>query len=569
MSTRADSPPAPLTRLRALLAGPRGRQRLDALLAADDPAAEVAALPATELYQIVADVGLADAVELIALATPEQLRGCLDIDAWDRDRVQIEAVAPWLAALLEAGYEKFAEVWEKLDPELSALTLQRLTRIYDLSLGEEPPEPEGDREDERAIAQTPDSYFAVELPEDPNLAALVHRVLEDLYRADPSGVLARHSLMAARSEPPAELEEMSWRWRAGRMADLGYADFYDALEVFRPIDPDQVSIDEGSAERFDPVDQDSDADERAAGIGHMPVPVAEGVVGTSFLARALDLIDDPDELHRVETALVVLVNKVLAVARVSPGDSELTAAGARHAAATCALGLESLSKGDLVRASEALRTVSLTRLHRLGHTLTVRLARMAQALAPRAVGASERDQALLQALLGRRPWYPAALDGDGGGGEELRPFESMADVRAVAEALTRLALRVAVVDGLGVDLAALAERPEPRPGLDDYLRTALVRAALGQAPAATPLTPAEVAELRRRGFADGALRPAAKAAAQAGLLTVVERVEAGAGRRLVPGLVAEVLADIEERLGGLPIDATPDPRFLPGFVWAE
>ncbi len=43
--------------------------------------------------------------------------------------------------------------------------------------------------------------------------------------------------MSARSEPAAELEETSYRWRAGRMADLGYIDYYEALAVFRPSCP--------------------------------------------------------------------------------------------------------------------------------------------------------------------------------------------------------------------------------------------------------------------------------------------------------------------------------------------
>ena len=40
----------------------------------------------------------------------------------------------------------------------------------------------------------------------------------------------------------AELEEQSYRWRAGRLADLGYVDFYDALDLFRPLEPAQGRI---------------------------------------------------------------------------------------------------------------------------------------------------------------------------------------------------------------------------------------------------------------------------------------------------------------------------------------
>jgi hypothetical protein len=565
--TSSDSPNVPLSRVRALLARPRGHRRMEALLAADDPAAAVAALPATELHQIITDVGLGEAGELVALATPEQLRGCLDIEIWDRDQLQLEALTPWLGALAEAGYEKLGEVWEKLDPELTALTLQRFTRIYDLTLEEAPPDnPEG------PLLQTPDSFLVIEiLAEDDDTVHLVQRVIDDLYRADPSGVLARHSLMAARSEPAAELEEMSYRWRAGRMADLGYVDYYEALEVFRPLDVTSVRIGEGTEDRFaPPAASDPDDPEEAAGaFGLMPRPVAEGVLGASFLARALDYVDqlgDADEITRLETAVVVLVNNVLAANRVPPADAEAVKRGAQQAAATVSIGLEALSHGDLPRAAQALRSVSLTRLHRLGHTVTLRLARMARALAPRAVAAGEPDGSVLAALLRPRPWYATALDSPPG--VDARPFSSMDDVRRVAEALTRLALRIAVVDALGVDLLALAERPAPRPTLDDYARTALVRVALGQPFAATPLEPSDVLALCRTCLEQGRLSTAARESAARGVLASLDRAQVTAGRHLLPALLDAWLADIDERVGALPTDRPPDPRFLDGFVWA-
>jgi Family of unknown function (DUF6178) len=562
--TSADSQTVPLSRFRALLARPRGQRRMEALLAADDPEAAVAALPATELYQILTDVGLGEAAELVALATPEQLRGCLDIDVWDRDHLQLAALTPWLQALVETGYEKLAEVWEKLDPELTALILQRHARIYDRTLEEAPPE-----DAEGPILQTPDTFFAIEiLAEDDDTMHLVQRLLDDLYRADPSGVLTRHSLMAARSEPAAELEEMSYRWRAGRMADLGYVDYYEALEVFRPLDAASVHIGEGTEDRFAAPDP-GDPEETAGAFGLMPAAVAEGVVGASFLARALDHIgrlDEPDEIARLETAVVVLVNNVLAATRVPPADAGAVKRGAEQAAGTVSLGLEALSHGDVERAAQALRSVSLTRLHRLGHTVTLRLARMARALAPRAVAAGEPDGSALAALLRPRPLYATVLDSPPG--MDARPFASMEDVRRVAEMLTRLALRIAVVDSLGVDLLALAERPAPRPTLDDYVRTALVRAALGQPFAATPIEPSDVLALCRTRLDQGRLSAAARDSAARGVLTSLDRAQVTAGRHLLPGLLDAWLADIDERIGALPTDRAPDPRFLDGFVWA-
>ena len=108
---------------------------MDALLEAADPAAAVAALSVPDFYFLVKEVGLGDSDELIALATPQQIRGCLDLEIWNRDRVQVEAAGPWLSSLLEIGPEKIAEAWAGLDSELRALLLARSATIVDHSLG--------------------------------------------------------------------------------------------------------------------------------------------------------------------------------------------------------------------------------------------------------------------------------------------------------------------------------------------------------------------------------------------------------------------------------------------------
>src|SRR5262245_7284448 len=330
MADKDVPPTGHLARLRAQLAQPRGYRRIDALLSAENADAAVAALSAGEVFELVHEVGFEDSQALIELATPAQIQGCFDLDAWTSDQLEVAPLKPWLAALAEAGFEKLADIWSHLDSELRALIVQRYVKIYDSSLGEEP-----DEDNEAPIMTTPDRMFLLELSGDDDTQRLVMRLVEDLYRADPD--LARHTIMAARSEPPAELEEMSYRWRSARLADLGYVDFYDALDLFRPLDADKVQIGEGSQER--------DIEDAS----RLPLAIAEEVIGGSFLARAMSRIDDPAEAARLEAALIVLVNKVLAAARAKPGQSEVMRRGALYATATVSLGLETIARGDLTR----------------------------------------------------------------------------------------------------------------------------------------------------------------------------------------------------------------------------
>jgi len=84
------------------------------------------------------DLGLEEAGELIALATPEQVQGFIDLDAWNVDKLDDAAVRPWIDALITVGYEKLVDIWRQLDPDLTALVLQRWVRVYDIVEGEVP-----------------------------------------------------------------------------------------------------------------------------------------------------------------------------------------------------------------------------------------------------------------------------------------------------------------------------------------------------------------------------------------------------------------------------------------------
>ena len=553
MSDLPPPPPGgPLARFRAALAAPRGARRVDALLSSPDPAAAVAALSVTELYELVSEVGLDDASDLVHLATPEQVRGCLDLEVWDRDQPKMELARPWLAALIDAGFEKLGEVWGRLDAEWRALFVKQWTKIYDLTLGEEPDDdPE---HPEAPLYFTPDRFFAIRLLGDEDTNRLLTALLDDLYRGDLS--LARHTIMSAHSEPTSELEEQSYRWRAGRMADLGYVDFYDALDLFQPLDADAVKIGEGSEDRFAGAIDDDDAPV------NLPVTVAEQVVARSFLARAWDRIGDAVEEERLELALLVLVNKVLAAAKARPGDHAAVRAGADYATSTVSLGLEVLARGDLDRAAAALRSVSMTRLHRVGYTVSLRLARLARGLAPRAATADEPAASVLRALVGPRPWYARELDEPPRPG--VRPFESQADVRRVAELLARLTLRIAVAESLGINLVAINELPEPRPDLDDHVRTAIVRVLAGGALEPRPVTEDEL-RAAAGALERGALPASARARAQSAVLGRLDaaRLEAGGGALLT--LIDGWLEHVERILAGLG-PGKLDERYLGGLL---
>lgn len=556
----------PLSRLRQQLAGPRGYRRIDALLSMDDAAAAVASLSPNEVFELVHEVGFQDAQPLIELATPEQIRGCFDLDGWNQDELTVAPLWPWLVALSEVGFEKVGHVWAHLDAELRALIFQRSVVVYDTSLEEAPAE-----DSEQPAMTTPDRFFILELKGDEETQRIVQQLVEDLYRCDLD--LARHTIMAARSEPPAELEEASYRWRSGRLADLGYVDFYDALELFRPLPAHQVHIGEGTHSRAT-----DDAPTQ------LPMVVAEELIGRSFLARAFAAIDDPNEVDRIETALMQLINRVLAAGRAKPGQAEVLRRGALYATATLSLGLETVARADsdtpgtgtrtsttavpdmLERAAQALRTIALGRLFRVGYTVTQRLAKLAAALAPRARGAGSPTVELVAALCSPRPLFARAADDPPTTG--MRPFESSRDLSRAGELLTALAIRIAIVESLGVDVLAMSQAPANagnQPELDDHIRTALVRALLGDELRGAALSQAELAALRHGSFSGDTLTAEARRAGHAAIALRLEAAQLAAAGPVLEKLVDRWLDDLEQILGKV-TDRDIDPRFVEGLL---
>jgi len=545
MPSRDEPPGGPLGRLRSQLAQPRGYKRIDALLALDDAAGAIAALAPNEIFELVHEVGFEDAQPLLEYATPEQFRGCFDLDVWNRDEPQLAAMKPWLASLMETGFEKVTEVWAELDAEFRALVLQKQTVIWDTTQNEGPAD-----DNDEPIMTTPDGFFMLQLNGDDDTSRMIQHLVEDLYRGDAD--LARHTIMAARSEPEADLQEQSYRWRSGRLADLGYVDFYEALELFRPLLPEQVAIGEASQEQL--VGSDD--------VTRLPVVVAEEVLGRSFLARAIAAITDTTEAERLETAVMVLVNKVLAAGRAKPGQTEVVRRGALYATATLSLGLETIARGDLAKATQALQSVALTRLFRVGYTVTLRLAKLATALAPRSLTAGSPAKELVAALCSPRPLFANAADAPPMPG--MRPFEAQSDLRRAGELLTGLTIRIALVEGFGVDVLAMGHAPEPRPDLDDHLRTAVARAIAGGELTSSALSQAELGRLRAC-FSGGTLTPAARQLGHSAIATRLGAAQLAASGVILAKLVDGWLDDLERILGEVR-DTEIDPRFVEGLL---
>ena len=250
-----------------------------------------------------------------------------------------------------------------------------------------------------------------------------------------------------------------------------------------------------------------------------PLALIERLGGPSPFARAVAGLTSADDVAELHFALVALGNRVLTADRVTPGEDEAVAAALERMQATLDIGVEFLAHGDNERAVEAVRTVALVRLFRLGVSLVGKVRQLALALERHgpfaALGPTlfeQADATVIDAVTRRRPAFPRLLDDAPRTGE--RPFASMADIARATAALKEAAAAQALLYALGIRAEhiqsdAVAATPAGEQGGDTdaidagvLARTALVARLIAPTSstkrdlpmAFRPLTPEEVHE---------------------------------------------------------------------------
>jgi hypothetical protein len=394
-----------LSRYRSQVSKGRRARRSDELFATPHPERAIRTLPPDEFFYVLTEVGFPEALEVLQYGTAEQVQVTLDFVLWDRDKVSTERLDEWLDLLVQAPRPALASWLRGMDVELVALILRRRMRIYDVSLEETPDEPEG------TFLDTPDRVFTLDLLGSEDQVRETAQLIDALYREDQN--FTRKLLVGVRSEIDTELEDLAYRWRSGRMADLGFTDFHEALEVYSELDPASVKVGEESAQRVRPLVD-------AAGESHLRLPgaLAERLSGSSPFARAIGAITQPEELAEVHYALVALCNRALSADRVAPGDHDTLSVVLGRVASTLDLAVEFLARGSDERGALAVRTVPLLRIFRLGVTVIGKVRRLALSLRPPGRG---RPPLRGRGRRGDRGGDPAAAPVPPPAGETARP----------------------------------------------------------------------------------------------------------------------------------------------------
>ncbi|MDP2342252.1 MAG: DUF6178 family protein [Deltaproteobacteria bacterium] len=443
------------------------KQRLDRILSRKDTMRVVRQMPVPDLFATVKDIGIEDALELLELMSPAQVQGFLDLDGWRKDRVDSASLSRWLRAFFSANPDRCVGQLRGLDLELLTLILKINTRIYDLSLEEEP------EHDIGRHSITPDQRYLIAyggVAADDDTQAVLQQIVDRMMGRDMLFVLKLCE--AIRSELPSQLEEDAFRWRNARLADLGFLPAHEAAEIFAWLDPEKPLPGHKSAAP-PPLPSDESTSTNLTASVLLPWGLLSS--GNDVLSRALAGLDERSR-DRVAHELMLTANRVHAADGQDLGDTDALQETARHVTATAGTGLAFLVKGEETRLSGALASTSVMLLFRLGHSLSVKLS---QDLRAKVRGSSSSpssspsgkpagglegrgllrlDAPLREVVAGflrpRPVLFAGLLDPKR---VDYRPVASLNELAAAAAALSEAAFRATLLDRLGANDAFFAD----------------------------------------------------------------------------------------------------------------
>lgn len=408
LATRLSEPEfqaLPVTQKVAYLKSVSAREKLDLIVADPDAKRLTAALEPQEFFWALKEIGEADALELLQLASAEQCVFILDMELWDGWTFSEEKACHWLAYFIEGGEHRVHELLKHLDFELLQLLLGR-----ELIVGGGIGDQSNDEERFGDYDHTFDGVFMISF-KNPAHSQLIGTFLSMLIKLD--NPLYTALLEGIKGDVDLEMEEQCQRFRTGRLQDLGFPPLDEALSIYARINPDQFELNGGKV--LCP-----------AGEGGQLLPVTPD--GDTLFFRALALADAPALFQELN----YLVNSALVAEGNAFHEPESMLAILHRVCGYINIALEKLAPGDDQKAAKILVDEELKRLFQLGYSIVLQFKFAARDIESPDYASGK----LLSGLKAKRPRYYRGLDPDGVDG--YREFRDLADVRRVADLLSQL-----------------------------------------------------------------------------------------------------------------------------------
>ena len=390
---------------------PKGREEL--LEVISRPTEIIRHVSEEETFYTVKALGEENAPALIALTTGKQLLYLLDMDLWKKDMLDKYAIARWLDIISRIGEEKMLQFVQVADPELILAAMDRLVKVKIRN-----PDIDFVEESDSLPTFTLDDMFFIEFRV-PDAEQVLKRFLETMFQWNSQYYLNMLQELAAGL--PTENEEAALKWRRARLADKGFPEFEEAVEIYHYLQ--RGAVREPSAEWQ--TDGPENSEQSRHFIGY-PLKVLDS---NSLFRKCLDDILDLSEKDRLAGELAHLSNKVMVADGRDPASMDDLQGSLKKVSGYINIALEEMSGDNVSEALGMLRSNHMEILFRRGFSLILDLRKDAHRLVRNYEGGVENLghplAELLKGLFQKRPFYAGNVLGD----SKVREFEQIDDIR--------------------------------------------------------------------------------------------------------------------------------------------
>jgi hypothetical protein len=295
-----------LQRERAAVIALPPEKALERILDAAEPVALVHSFPEQDLHFLIHDIGAQDALPLLSLASDRQWEYIVDMETWDRDRINIAAAEQWLDLLCSADMQR-AIMW--LVQHKTELLEFYLLKNIEVRIREHDQDPSEFGKEFFTL----DNTFYVRITGDrakdnsqpgdidrKQHKNFIVKFLESLAEFD--HITYQKILLEAGHILEAETEEEAYRRRNVRLAEKGFLPFDEAVGIYQPLKPQDLAV------------LSDKSDSRPLADRTMPVPLfpADMLEEDNLFARALTQVDAEAVLQRLQAEFASLCNQIVA-----------------------------------------------------------------------------------------------------------------------------------------------------------------------------------------------------------------------------------------------------------------
>ncbi len=531
--------------------------RIKAIAESPNPEALVRRFPEQDFYITLKEVDLSDALVLVRNANPSQLKFLFDLEWWEKYLPEEEKAWEWLEFLRVNAPRQLLMWLSNVDVELLISLLKKWLVL------EKVPDPD-DIDFVEATDKLPphtiDNIYYWNAKKGDKLP-LLKTILATLFELDRK--LYFQVMEGVIWGIQAELEEDAYRWRKGRLEDLAIPDFYDALEIYKDIEPGEL-YSKHFLNKKSTVIQRPDITPSIYPLVLLP--------GRNLLAKAVEQIEDLEVLNFLKIEFASLANKIIVADRLSLGDSESMRKAVEKVVSYVELGLEQGGIVSVREAVEFLKSYPLESVFRVGFTIVKRLKKRAQQLIEKGwisnwphktLILQAPYQSLLEALI---PPDPQCLEITPEGGLLTKPFSTLEEILWTEGKLREIEFMGEIYHALNVDYNQIVQNlwPLGQPGepteikIDDIIITAIANKEIRGEYSCLPIPRTEIpCALRSLGQSSEIL---------AGKFVSEIQFSSDSAMQVIASYVEVVLDQFKENFSGIKDLETIDPRYLEGIL---